>query len=463
MDPIKILSLIVLAVFSLGYALPSSGGERPPGTTPVPPSPQRSGNAAAGYKFLTTGDILRAGIPLSVFRITMPKGTDDDLGRTGDNDGIPFQFNVVKAPNGVKVVAPNCLNCHAEKLNGKVIVGLGSNTLDHSYDLSSNFRAADFAVQLNHGKVSKEWEAYFPLSRGFKSVAPYIITSVRGLNPADKIFASLAAYRNAADLSWLEVPQFDVPRDVVPTDVPAWWLLKKKNALYYNALGVGDFARLSSASGMLTMTDSTEARYLDERMVDVIAWIRTLEPPPYPYPVDAALAEQGKAIFDNTCKKCHGSYGKDGEYPNLVVDLDRVGTDPLLAQSYQQYPEYHTWYNSSWYAQGPHKAELLPTDGYIAPPLDGVWATAPYLHNGSVPTIDDLLNSEQRPTYWKRSFTNDDYNPEKLGWNYSSETEAFDSEIYDTTLPGYGNGGHTFGDKLSPEERKAVLEYLKTL
>lgn len=61
----------------------------------------------------------------------------------------------------------------------------------------------------------------------------------------------------------------------MPTDVPAWWLLKKKNALYYNALGRGDFARLSAASGMLTMTDSTEARRVDARMVDVIAWIRT--------------------------------------------------------------------------------------------------------------------------------------------------------------------------------------------
>lgn len=140
-----------------------------------------------------------------------------------------------------------------------------------------------------------------------------------------------------------------------------------------------------------------------------------------------------------------------------------IGTDSLLASSYQAYPEYHNWYNGSWYAKGPHKAELRPTDGYIAPPLDGVWATAPYLHNGSVPTIEALLDSPQRPVYWRRSFDNFDYDSTQLGWRYMVETIPSDSNTYDTSQPGYGNSGHTFGDKLNPEERKAVLEYLKTL
>ncbi|TNE56337.1 MAG: c-type cytochrome, partial [Bacteroidetes bacterium] len=299
--------------------------------------------------------------------------------------------------------------------------------------------------------------------RAYQAIGPYILTQARGVNPADKIFAALAAHRKAEDLSWVEAPQFDVPLDVVPTDVPAWWLLKKKNVLYYNGLGTGDFARLSSASGMLTMADTIQARKIDANMVDLIAWIRTLEPPAYPYPIDQPLAAQGQVLFEEHCSKCHGTYGAEETYPNKLVRLSKIGTDTLLAYALREYPQYTEWYNRSWYASGPHKAELRPTDGYVAPPLDGVWATAPYLHNGSVPTVEDLLNSNQRPKYWMRSFDNSDYDTEKLGWSYTREEYRFGSETYDTTLPGYSNSGHTFGDRLSPEERKAVLEYLKTL
>lgn len=434
-----------------------------PGTATIPPSPQRSGDPDAGYRYLLYGDMVGHGIPLDVYRKVNKTASPDDLGRPGDSQGIPFAFNVVETANGVKVVAPTCLTCHAEKLNGQLIVGLGNTTTDYTREQSGTFRASDIMLQVGYGKNSAEWAAYYPLSRGFKAVGPYIRTAARGVNPADKIFAALAAHRKADDLSWLDEPQFAVPAEVVPTDVPAWWLLKKKNALYYNALGRGDFARLSAASGMLTMTDSTEARRVDARMVDVIAWIRTLEPPRYPFPVDTQLAAKGQVIFEDNCSECHGAYGEAPTYPNRVVELGTIGTDPLLAEVYRKYPEYHTWYNSSWYAQEPHKAELIPTNGYIAPPLDGVWATAPYLHNGSVPTIEDLLNSPQRPAYWRRSFDSSDYDSAKLGWRYTVETAQKKKETWDTTLPGYGNGGHTFGDRLSAEERRAVLEYLKTL
>jgi len=452
-------ALLLLTLLVLG----NSDNPAPPGAIAIPPSPQREGDPVAGYNYLLYGDMVGRGIPLAVFRQVSGGDSPDDLGRSGDSQGIHFQFNVAEAPNGVKVVAPACLNCHAEKLNGQIIVGLGNNTADHNADRAGYFRAADFAVQLRFGMESPEWEAYYPLSRGYQAIGPYIQTSVRGPNPADKIFAALAAHRKADDLSWLPDPQFEVPVDVAPTDVPAWWLLKKKHALYYNGLGTGDFARLSSASGMLVMTDSAEARRIDEKMVDLIAWIRTIEPPAYPFPIDAALAAQGKVIFEKTCKKCHGTYGENESYPNLVVKLDIVGTDSMLAHAHRLYPEYTDWYNRSWYSKGTYGAALRPTWGYMAPPLDGVWATAPYLHNGSVPTIADLLDSPQRPQYWRRSFDNSDYDPEKLGWRYTVEPAKMDMETYDTTLPGYGNGGHTFGDALSAEERRALLEYLKGL
>lgn len=434
----------------------------PAGTRFLESSPQRPGDPLRGYEYLVYGDYVSSGVPLEIYRQAAGP-TEADLGRSGAASGVSYRFNVVQSAEGVPVVAPNCLTCHAERLQGRLVVGLGNNSDDHTARTSVPVMAAAMATTLKYGPDSPEAKSYAPILRSHQAIGPLITTHVRGVNPADKIFAALAAHRNAADLSWRAESQFDVPVATVPTDVPAWWLLKKKNALYYNGLGRGDFARLSSASGMLTMKDSGEADRMDVRFPDVMAWIRTLEAPAYPHPIPPEQTTRGRVLFEKKCASCHGTYGAQETYPNLLVSLDTIGTDPLLSQSYTQNPEYHTWYNESWYGQGPHAGRLEPNDGYVAPPLDGVWATAPYLHNGSVPTLEDLLNSSQRPTFWKRNFQNDDYDETMGGWRYETMTEGGDSRIYDTTRPGYGNGGHEFGDLFTADERKAVIAYLQSL
>jgi Cytochrome c len=467
MKKIKFYALCTLAIIIGFAACRWESGEpdqpvTPAGTRHIKAAAQRPGNATEGYRYLIYGDYVSSGIPADVFRLIFPN-SDDDLNRTGDNDGVPYRFNIVKAANGVKVAALTCLGCHAEYLGGQLIVGLGNNSSDYTVDQRLLFNIVDQSVRIRYGENSKEWAAYTPLRRAYTAIGPYILTKVRGVNPADKIFATLAAHRKAGDLTWLNQQQFNVPVSVVPTDVPAWWLLKKKNALYYNGLGTGDFGRLSAASGMLTLTDTAEARRIDGRFADVMAWMRTLTPPKYTQPVTLTLVEQGKPIFERHCSACHGTYDKTPTYPNLLVDTATVGTDPWLARTYAQYPEYHTWYNSSWYAKQDQQTRLRPSNGYVAPPLDGIWATAPYLHNGSVPTLADLLNSPQRPVYWKRNFNETEFDPLKMGLLYTRPSRKIDNETYDTTLPGYGNQGHTFGDILTDQERRALLEYLKTL
>jgi hypothetical protein len=73
------------------------------------------------------------------------------------------------------------------------------------------------------------------------------------------------------------------------------------------------------------------------------------------------------------------------------------------------------------------------------------------------------LNSKIRPAYWERTFNAPQYDYEKLGWKFEARDEPGGSTVYNTKLPGYGNYGHYFGDKLTPSERNAVIEYLKTL
>jgi hypothetical protein len=135
----------------------------------------------------------------------------------------------------------------------------------------------------------------------------------------------------------------------------------------------------------------------------------------------------------------------------------------MLYKANYQSPQFIGWFNKSWFAQGDHPARLEPFDGYIAPPLDGIWITAPYLHNGSVPTLEALMNSKLRPAFWSRDFDHPQYDYERVGWKYTREDSARGTAVYNTGLPGYGNYGHTFGDKLSEPERRAVIEYLKTL
>jgi hypothetical protein len=168
-------------------------------------------------------------------------------------------------------------------------------------------------------------------------------------------------------------------------------------------------------------------------------------------------------LFVQNCSKCHGNYGAGGDYPNLLIPESIVKTDSFLYKANYQSPQFIEWFNKSWFSQGDHPARLEPFNGYIAPPLDGIWITAPYLHNGSVPTLEAVLNSRLRPAYWSRDFEHPQYDYEHIGWKYTREDSARGTAVYNTTLPGYGNYGHTFGDKFSEPERKAVIEYLKTL
>ncbi len=95
-------------------------------------------------------------------------------------------------------------------------------------------------------------------------------------------------------------------------------------------------------------------------------------------------------------------------------------------------------------------------------PHDGLWLRAPYLHNGSVPTLTDLLEPPaQRPTRFWRGY--DVYDPVKVGFVSTGREAERAGTPYDTSRPGNSNAGHVYGTTLPPESKRALLEYLKTL
>jgi cytochrome c5 len=427
----------------------------------IEPSKQRTGNAEAGYKYVTEGDYLKSGIPFSFFTMAFNKA-NDDLGRYGINKNIPYSFNAVVAPNGEKVVSPNCLQCHAQQFDGKIIVGMGNSFSDYTVDRSATASLLEKFLKASIGNELK-YEAAKNFIQAIKAISPQLVTECKGVNAADRLANLLVAHRNPQTFVWSDSSLLRIPEELIPTDVPPWWLLKKKNAMFYNGFGRGDFGRFLMASNLLTVTDTNEAVEVDKHFNDVLSFIYSLKAPVYPKPINTALSDKGKLIFEESCSGCHGNYGKDESYPNLLIPEETIQTDSLLYSSNFSSPQFIYWFNQSWFTTGDHPAKLVPFKGYIAPPLDGVWATAPYLHNGSVPSLETLLNSKLRPKYWSRDFDHSTYNYDSPGWIYKQEASPSNKNIYNTTLRGYSNAGHTFGDKLTDEERTALIEYLKTL
>jgi len=153
------------------------------------------------------------------------------------------------------------------------------------------------------------------------------------------------------------------------------------------------------------------AKYIksqDRAFADILAYVNTVEAPKYPFAIDHDLAAKGKPVFEKSCSRCHGRYSPDGgfvgEYPNKRIGLDVIGTDPMIIEGMNE--KAGRQYLDSWFASQKPNRPYIPKDelGYQAPPLIGVWATAPYLHKGSVPTIDALLDSKSRPAIWTRTF-----------------------------------------------------------
>jgi mono/diheme cytochrome c family protein len=189
----------------------------------------------------------------------------------------------------------------------------------------------------------------------------------------------------------------------------------------------------------------------------LVSYIRKLQPPSYPLPVDTARAARGKALFDARCAECHAP---DGARTGTAIPLAEIGTDPERVLEWSARDAAHM--NRLVSTLGIDGAELQGAQGYVAKPLAGVWLQAPYLHNGAVPTIADLLRTAaERPRVFFRGY--DVLDPTRLGYVAIGPAATAEGFRYDTSLRGNGNGGHTWGTDLGEGDRAALIEYLKTL
>jgi mono/diheme cytochrome c family protein len=369
------------------------------------------------------------------------------------NHGYPMGLRAGPGLLGFgKALAADCLLCHGGSIAGQSYIGLGNASLD--------FQAYDEEMAAADGRPIK---------------TPFTFCNVRGTSEAAAVAVFLLSYRQP-DLS-LRPTRLDLDlHDDLCEDVPAWWLLKKKKTMYYT--GGADTRSVRSLMQFMLSPLNPPAAFesAEADFADIRAFLLSLEPPQYPLSIDRELAGRGEALFKENCSRCHGTYGEKWTYPNKIIPLKEIGTDRRRFDGITA--KFGLYYNQSWFAQGktpvtPAGYQALPARGYQAPPLDGLWATAPYLHNGSVPTVYHVLNSKARPRVFTRSYRTglEDYDPKHLGWKVQVLEQAPRGKltplearkIYDTSRPGRGNGGHTFGDHLDDPERFAIIEYLKTL
>ncbi len=263
--------------------------------------------------------------------------------------------------------------------------------------------------------------------------------------------------------------QFNFPMDelddkeiIGAADYPPIWQQKLREGLQLHWDGDNtsvDERNLSAALGAGVTPVTTDFEGI-KRIAD---WLWELPPPAYPYPINQELASSGRQIFENNCASCH-AFG--GDKVGKVTPIEEINTDPhrLDSYTYELTSNQNTLYAGiSFQGKDQRFKDFRKTNGYANMPLDGVWLRAPYLHNGSVPTMKDLLEKpENRPQVFYRG--NDVFNQENLGFvSDVSQENGKNYFKFDTTLAGNSNSGHLYGTELPSADKQALIEYLKQL
>ncbi len=236
--------------------------------------------------------------------------------------------------------------------------------------------------------------------------------------------------------------------------IPLWnWEKHRGFALHWDGLNTSlEEILLNSGIGNGASNDTIDIDSLHR----IASYITQLPPAPYPYPIDLGLAERGAAVFVESCAACHAFGSPQTGQP---MRMEHLGTDRERLASWSQAVAdgFHALRLYSW-----RYTHFRDSFGYVAVALDGIWARAPYLHNGSVPSLNDLLKPKaERPAVFHRGYNV--YDPGDLGFVSKGAEAEKSGRAFDTRLRGNGNGGHEYGTDLPEADRSALLEYLKTL
>lgn len=442
------------------------------------------------FKYGSAGGERASGIPLAMWNV-LPELFRQHLPSNG-LAGLGFVFEEGRAlPIGVSQrnvqgmdrVFLNCAVCHASTVRDtpeskpRIILGMPANTVD-----LQAFEKFLFACALDENFTA---ERIVPeiAKRGGDDWLNRTLLQFVGLSMARDRFLMLrqrfSFMEREPDCGPGRVDTFNPPKvllnfrmDNLPTnewvglcDFPSIWNQRQRVGMWLHWDGNNNSVQernRSAAFGTGAFPPTLDRASL-KRTED---WLMDAKPPPFPDAIDRALADKGAPIYAEYCAKCHGKNGSDftGELVGQVTPIEKVKTDRHRLDSYS--PELCANQNLLYAAYPEERFKhFRKTFGYANQPLDGLWLRAPYLHNGSVPTLRDLLErAANRPAAFYRGY--DVFEPKRVGfvWNVPEE-KGKKFFRFDTSLPGNGNFGHEgaeYGTELSADEKDAVVEYLKT-
>ncbi len=255
----------------------------------------------------------------------------------------------------------------------------------------------------------------------------------------------------------LSASLLNAPQPYAPTKFGLVWNVGERRWVHWDGNTNSPIARNLLASLGLGAPIHGKHGELDFAMVKRQTDLsENIAPPRYPFAVNETSAQKGKPLFEANCNSCHGGPESD----KRLYSIAEIGTDPHRAEMFtEKQAERFNKFLSELEAAGyepPKEAGVRSTGKYWAATLKGVWARSPYLHNGSVRTMQELLASpNERSKSFHRGSRN--YDEKEMGY---ADGGAY---LFDTTASGNSNSGHDYGTKLSAEQKQELTEYLKTL
>ena len=504
----------------------------------------------------------RYGSPASLVRNPYPLPGEDPNTSNGGSGQLPMVFTQFREADGTwrgEIGTKVCVFCHAGQL-GTVADGPGLGPQPGGAGAIGDFTVAsyDFAKAGDYAAGA---------------TAGITIATNRGTGAIDFFQLGFVLF-SRGDPELLANEKILLSQAIGTIKSPPWWNMAYRPQKFHGAILPSDSSRIDMAAYYdlgKGLSGGDPIAWVDQHAGPFQVWMETLPAPPFPGAIDTALAEAGAVLFhaknlwasnlnnpvprpdagNGSCAGCHGAYSprfiNDPSYldtPELAgvaaytIPMSIAGTDPVYAEAMQSLKQADgstspAIMNNDLLYCGLGAVGDTTTPMLLAPPLWGIWAAAPYFHNGSVPNILGVLDpSQERPRIWRRvsaparadqmgqvvmGYDTDlqrAFDFDKLGWKYDALTcgdagttpmvdcDLLDPQtaplleqvlgtfyrniallwnlpradmigmsnaqiearkIYNTNEYSQGNQGHTFTSVLTDNERRAILEYLKTL
>lgn len=515
------LCLAILATFALivGYAVYDFRRDEPEaffGRPDFPDEPIKQ------FKYGSTGGDHLVGIPVGIFK-ALPELCRDMLPGDGwQSLGFIYEKGMdrpvgtsLRRSWGFERISLNCGTCHVGTYRANptatpvIVPGMPANKidlaafehfltrciLDERFNPWQVMQASDRAGV--HYSWFKRWVLGYLGVPIFKLAISLVQTRFRFFDyetkPGPGRFDTFNSAKALLNWNFEHLPKRE---SIGLADFPSLWRQKQRVGMHLH--WDGNNVSVDERNHSAAFGTGAVPTYLDRPAMKFIRnWLMSdgNKPPKYEKhigPVNAERAATGKKLYKDLCADCHGASGEDfsGQYVGKVDTIDHIRTDPCRLDNYSYELAVE---QGNLYADFPDERfkHFRKTPGYANMPLDGLWLRGPYLHNGSVPTVRDLLEpSDKRPPMFYRGY--DVVDREKLGFiSNVAEADGVKFFRYETRCigdackyrednpennhvgnvctpggwAGNGNRGHEgqdYGTDLASDQKDAIVEYLKT-